>query len=115
MLAPLEQIFIENRVYKVIENKRKADDIVRAVHKGLAPLVADLIRDVTDDDVDTLLKIPIRRISLYDINRAKKEMREIQQRLAAIEKSLGDMTKETIRFIKGLIANYGDNFTGAQR
>jgi topoisomerase IV subunit A len=106
----LEQIFIENRVYKVIENKRKADDIVRAVHKGLAPLVADLIRDVTDDDVDTLLKIPIRRISLYDINRAKKEMREIQQRLAAIEKSLGDMTKETIRFIKGLIANYGDNF-----
>jgi len=106
----LEQIFIENRLYKVIENKKKADDIVRAVHKGLTPFVVDLDREITDDDVDTLLKIPIRRISLYDINRVKKEMREIRQRLNAIEKSLGDMTKETIGFLKGLLNKYGDNY-----
>ena len=106
----LEQIFIENRIYKVIENKKSASDITNALYKGMGPFTAELLREITDDDIENLLKIPIRRISLYDINRAKKEMREIQRRIEAIEKSLADMTKVAIAFLKKLHKQHGADY-----
>jgi topoisomerase-4 subunit A len=106
----LEQIFIENRIYRMIENKKNPELVMESVSAGLADYTAEIARDITEDDINTLLKIPIRRISLYDINRAKKEMREIKQRLTAIDKLLGDMTKVAINFLKGLIRQYGDRY-----
>ncbi|MYF93472.1 MAG: DNA topoisomerase IV subunit A, partial [Gemmatimonadetes bacterium] len=84
----LEQIFIENRIYKAIEEQTTTDEVALAVRTGLWPFAPQLKRDITDDDIETLLKIPIRRISRYDINRAEKEMKEIRARLRQIKKHL---------------------------
>ena len=102
----LEQIFIENRVYKKIETMKTAEDVVKAVLGGLKPFQAQIKREVTQEDVETLLKIPIRRISLYDINRAKKEMKEIQDRLKEIRQALGAITDYTVGFLEKLIEKY---------
>jgi topoisomerase-4 subunit A len=102
----LEQIFIENRIYKKIEQKTTAEAVAQAELDGLEPFQSQIKREVTKEDVDTLLKIPIRRISLYDINRAKKEMKEIQDRLKEIKKCLGAIVDYTINFLEGLIEKY---------
>ena len=70
----LERIFIEERVYKAIEKMRTQESVQKAVIDGLKPFASEIRREVTVEDVERLLKIPIRRISLYDIERAKAEM-----------------------------------------
>lgn len=106
----LEQIFIEERVYKAIEEVTEADGVIQAVFKGLEPYQSKIKRDVTKDDVDTLLRIPIRRISLYDINKAQKEMREMRARLKEIKTNLGNITAFTIDFIEYLVDQYKDQY-----
>jgi topoisomerase-4 subunit A len=106
----LERIFIEERVYKKIEDKASAQGVVDAVFKGLAQYKDEIKREVTNEDVETLLKIPIRRISQYDINRAKKEMQEIRDRLAQIKKHLGAINDYTVKFIEKIIEKYRKAF-----
>ena len=106
----LEQIFIENRVYKKIEDKTSSETVTKAVFDGLKPFAGEIRRDVTVEDVETLLKIPIRRISLYDINRAHMEMAEIKKRLKEIKASLDNIVGFSISFLKGLIAKYAKSY-----
>lgn len=106
----LEQIFIENRIYKKIEDKKSADGVTKAVFDGLKPFDAEIKREVTQEDVETLLKIPIRRISMYDINRAKKEMDEINARLKQIRTHLLTINDYAISFLNGLIEKYRDQY-----
>ncbi|MBD3344187.1 MAG: DNA topoisomerase IV subunit A [Chitinivibrionales bacterium] len=106
----LEQIFIENRIYKEIEDQKTADAVVKAVFNGLKPFKSQIKREVTREDVDTLLKIPIRRISQYDIDRAKKEMREIKNRLKEIKHHLEHINDYAISFLEGIIEKYKNQF-----
>ena len=106
----LEQVFIENRIYKAIEEQTTAPKVTRAVRDGLVPFSILLEREVTDDDIDSLLKIPIRRISLYDINRAKKEMKEIRSRLREIDGHLENIIPYATDFLETIIEKYRDQF-----
>ena len=103
----LERIFIENRIYKKIEDKKSQDGVTNAVIDGFKPFAGEIEREVTLDDVERLLKIPIRRISLYDINKMKEEMEEIRKRLKEIKHHLGHLTDYAVSFLKGLIEKYG--------
>jgi topoisomerase-4 subunit A len=106
----LEQIFIENRIYKRIETMKTAETVVQAVLDGLLPFADQIRREVTPEDVETLLKIPIRRISLYDINRAKKEMQEINDRLREIRAALAAIVEYSIDFLRRIIDKYGGQY-----
>jgi len=106
----LEQIFIENRIYKKIETMKTAEDVVKAVHLGLKPYQSKLMREVSDDDVDMLLRIPIRRISLYDINKAQKEMAEIKGRLKEIKALLADIVNYAVAYLRDLIKKHKKNY-----
>jgi topoisomerase IV subunit A len=103
----LEQIFIENRVYKKIEDKKTQEGVTKAVIDGLEPFADAIKRQVTGEDVETLLRIPIRRISAYDINKAQHEMDEIKTRLKEIKHSLENIVDYSIGFLQDLIMNYG--------
>ena len=85
----LEQIFIENRIYTAIEEQTTTAEVALAVRTGLWPFAPQINRDITDDDIETLLKIPIRRISRYDINRAQEEMKEIPRPTAPDQAAFG--------------------------
>lgn len=106
----LEQIFIENRIYKKIEEKTTSESVVQAVFDGLKPFHNEIKREVTNEDVETLLKIPIRRISLYDINRAKKEMQEIRNRLKEIHEQLSAIIDYSISFLQKIIDKYQPSY-----
>jgi topoisomerase-4 subunit A len=104
-LRTLERIFIEERIYKDIEKMKTAESVQKAVVDGFKPFMKEVgSRGVSDDDVDHLLKIPIRRISLYDINRAQKEMDEILARIKEINSLLKNITAYAISCLDGFIA-----------
>ncbi|MDR2021293.1 MAG: DNA topoisomerase IV subunit A [Treponema sp.] len=106
----LERIFIEERIYKSIEKMKTAKGVEDAVVSGFKPFLKEVgPRGVGAEDVERLLKIPIRRISLYDINRARAEMEEIQVRIKEINGHLKNITAYALRFLDGLIGKIAAN------
>ncbi len=95
----LERIFIEERIYKDIEEMTTSETVIQAVIKGFKPFRDQIPREVTREDVERLLKIPIRRISLYDINKNREEVKQINARLEAIKYHLEHITDYAVSFI----------------
>lgn len=110
-MRTLERIFIEERIYKKIESMKTAEGVVSAVIKGFEPYRAELQRDVTEDDVDRLLKIPIRRISLYDINKNRAEVAEINARIKEVNKLLKNLTAYAITVLDGILHKIDSEIT----
>ncbi|MDR1277141.1 MAG: DNA topoisomerase IV subunit A, partial [Treponema sp.] len=109
-LRTLERIFIEERIYKNIEKMKTAKGVEDAVISGFKPFLKEVgPRGVSRDDVEHLLKIPIRRISLYDINKARDEMAQIQARIKEINAHLKNITAYSISFLNGIIAKIQAN------
>jgi len=106
----LERIFIEERIYKAIEEMKTAEAVHKAVVDGFKPFMKEIgKRGISSEDVEHLLKIPIRRISLYDINKAKAELKEIKARIAEIEGHLKNITAYATGFLDGIIAKIKAN------
>jgi len=106
----LAQIFIENRIYKRIEKCESYEVVVSEVHKGLAAYRKMLKRDVTDDDVEKLLAIQIRRISLFDIRKNQEELAEILKNIEEIHRNLKHLNAYAIKYIQALLDKYGAMF-----
>ena len=106
----LERIFIEERIYKDIEEMDTQEKVEQAVLDGFVPFKSQIKREVTPEDVERLLRIPIRRISLYDINKAKKEMEEIHTRLRQIGYHLKHLVDYASGFLEGIIKEKKDSF-----
>jgi topoisomerase-4 subunit A len=106
----LERVFIENRVYKKIETAKTEEKVYEAVHKGMAEHRREFVRDMTDDDVNRLLEIRIRRISAYDIEKHRAELDALLGELADVRKKLKQLTKTVIAWLEGLIEKYGDRY-----
>jgi topoisomerase-4 subunit A len=103
----IERIFIVERIYKKIEEMRTQKDINSAVTQGFEPFAQEIGRPIIESDIERLLQIPIRRISLYDIERNQKEVAEIKKRLAQIEKLLKNITGYAIEWVENLDKKYG--------
>ena len=107
----IEQIFIEERIYKRIEEKTTMEEVLNAVIDGFKPFFRQIRREVSTEDIDRLLKIVIRRISLYDINKVKNEMQEIRKRIKAIKHHLAYITDYAISFLKeNIISKHIDSY-----
>jgi topoisomerase IV subunit A len=102
----LERIFIEERLYKKIEQCRTNEAVLAAVHEGFRPYRQELVRELSNEDVDRLLQVRIRRISLFDINKHREEMERIKAELAETRKSLKNLTKFVIAHLEALLAKY---------
>jgi len=103
-LRTLERIFIEERIYKGIEKMKTAKGVEDAVISGFNPFLKEIgPRGVSHEDVEHLLRIPIRRISLYDINRAHEEMLEIQGRIKEINGHLKNIVAYSIGYLNGIV------------
>src|SRR5438094_8196005 len=103
----LERIFIEERIYKKIEQCKTNESVLAAVHDGFKPFRKQLIRELADADVERLLQVRIRRISLFDINKHREEMDKVKADLAETRKNLKNLTRYVIGHLEGLLAKYG--------
>ncbi len=106
----LEQIFIEERLYKEIEECPTYEIVVETVDSSLQPFRERLVRDVTVEDIERLLEIKIRRISRYDIDKKNKEIKVVQKKIRQTEKFLKDMVVFTINYIDDVLQKYGKEY-----
>jgi len=103
----LEQIFIEERIYRKIETAESWEAILATVDKGLKPFRSKFLRDVTEEDIKRLVEIPIRRISRFDANKSEEEKRVLDGQIKETEKNLKHLTKYAIAYYENLLAKYG--------
>jgi topoisomerase-4 subunit A len=106
----LERIFVEERLYKRIEEEKTAEAVTNTVIEGFEPFKKEIRRNVTEEDVERLLKIPIRRISRYDIEKAKKEIEEIKARIKEVKHHLANITEYAIDWVGDVTADYRSSF-----
>ena len=106
----LERIFIEERIYKKIEEIKVYNEIIAVISVSLADFVEELPRPATKDDIEKLLEIRIKRISRFDIERQKKEIREIEKNIRAVEKALRDTIGHSIAYLEKLLVTYGGDY-----
>jgi topoisomerase-4 subunit A len=103
----LERIFIEERIYKQIEKCKTSEAVTAAVYSGFKPFKRQLVRDLTDPDVERLLQVRIRRISLFDINQHRQEMEKVKADLGETRKNLKNLTRYVIGHLEALLGKYG--------
>ena len=106
----LERIFIEERIYKLIEKCKTNEAVFASVYEGFKPFKKELVREMIDADVEKLLQVRIRRISLFDINKHREEMEKTKTELDATRKHLKGLTKYVIGHLEALLEKYGPQF-----
>ena len=106
----LEQIFIEERIYKKIEECKTYKAVTDTVKKGLDAFEERLVKPVSQEDIERLLEIRIKRISRFDIERQHKEIKEIKGSIKDVEKKLKDIVGHTISYLDDLLKRYGRHY-----
>lgn len=106
----LVRIFVENRIYKKIEQCKTHESVHEAIIEGFKPFRKELMRDLDTDDLQMLLEVRIRRISLFDINKHREEMDRVKAELAETQKNLKNIPKYAISHLQGLIEKYGPQY-----
>ena len=102
----LDRIFVEERIYKRIENEKTEEGVKSTIIEGFKPFRAELRHDVTLDDVERLLKIPIRRISQFDINKNREDIEKVLAEEDEVRDNLAHLRAFTVKYLKGLISQY---------
>ena len=103
----LVRIFIENRIYKKIEQCKTNEAVQAAVHDGFKPHRKEMYRDLSEADVQMLLEVRIRRISLFDINKHREEMTRVKTDLEETRRNLKSLTKYVVGHLQALLDQYG--------
>jgi topoisomerase IV subunit A len=106
----LVRLFVENRIYKNIEKCETAAAVHEAVMEGLAPFRNELERDITREDVEALLGIPIRRISLFDLEKNRNEIESIRGELGEVELALSGIVPYAVRYLRSLLKKHGSEY-----
>ncbi len=105
--ANLERIFVENRIYRKIEEITVEEQIFSEILKGLEPYKSIFKRKITQDDLVRLTEIKIRRISRYDIENFYKNIERIEAQIAEIKYNLEHLTEYAINYFKQIKEKYG--------
>ncbi len=105
--ASLERIFIENRIYRDIEEVDSWEGVIEAIDEGLKPFIKHLKREVTRDDIIRLTEIKIKKISKYDINKAKQHIESLEDKIKEVIHHLNHLTDYAVNYFKNLKSKYG--------
>ena len=118
--ASLEKIFIQNKIYRDIEECESWEEVLVNVEKGLRKYVATpgektkrgdkrikLLRDITEEDIERLTEIKIKRISKYNAFKADEKIKEIEETLKQVKFDLANITDYAIAYFERLLAKYG--------
>ena len=105
--ANLERIFIENRIYRDIEEEETWEGVISAIDKGLKPHVKHLKRKVTEEDITRLTEIRIKRISKFDIDKAQQKIDALDAQIAEVKHHLANLIEYAIAYFTRLKKEYG--------
>ncbi|MDF0693800.1 DNA gyrase/topoisomerase IV subunit A [Aquirufa ecclesiirivi] len=107
LFSSLEKIFIENRIYRDIEECETFESVIEMVDKGLEPFKKDFYREIVEEDILRLLEIRIKRISKFDAFKADEAMKRLEEELKEVEHHLANLITYAINYFKNLLQKYG--------
>lgn len=105
--ASLERIFIENRIYRDIEEEETWEGVIKAIDKGLKPFTKNLRRAVTEEDIVRLTEIRIKRISKFDLDKAQQQLDSLEERIVQVKHHLEHLIDFAIDYFQNLKNTYG--------
>ena len=105
--ASLERIFIENKVYRLIEEEETWEGVLKAIDEGVKPHIAHLKRPVTEEDLVRLTEIKIKRISKFDIDKAQQRIEALEADIAIVKNNLDNLIDFAIDYFAQLKKDYG--------
>ena len=106
--ASLERIFIQNRIYRDIEEEETWPGVINAIDKGLQPHIKHLKRPITEEDITRLTEIRIKRISKFDIDKAQQKIDALEDQIAETKGFLANLIAYAIAYFKRLKSEYGE-------
>ena len=105
--SSLERIFIENRIYREIEDEETWKGVIKAIDKGLQPHIKHLKRAIKEEDIVRLTEIRIKKISKFDIDKAKQFIESLEDKIAVVKNNLANLIEFAIYYFKRLKDTYG--------
>lgn len=118
--ASLEKIFIQERIYRDIEECETWEAVLETIDAGLRKFVVPiqdkpkatdkrirLIRDITEDDLVRLTEIKIKRISKYNAFKAEEQIAKLEEELLQVKHDLEHLTEYAIAYFENLLAKFG--------
>jgi len=106
-MSSLEKIFIEEKIYRDIEESETWEAVISAIDKGLKPFKKLLLREVTKEDIISLTEIKIKRISKFDVKKANEHIRGIETELEEVKNHLNNIIPFAINYFKQIKKKYG--------
>ncbi len=106
--ASLERIFIENRIYRDIEEEETWEGVIAAIDRGLKPHTKHLRRPVTEEDILRLTEIKIKKISKFDLDKAQLHLDNLEEKIAEVKHHLAHIIDYAITYFKRLKDTYGE-------
>ena len=107
--ASLERIFIENKIYRDIEDKTTWEGVLSAIDQGLKPYTKKLKREIVDDDLIRLTEIKIKRISKFDTDKADEKILNLEIQIKKVKSHLDDIINYSIAYFQRLKKDYSKN------
>ena len=104
--STLEKIFIENRIYRLIEEEKTWDGVLNSIKNGLQPHVSLLKNQITEDDIIKLTEIKIKRISKFDLEKADRKIKQIEDDISLVKLNLENLNDFAIQYFKNLKSTY---------
>ncbi len=108
LFSSLEKIFIENRIYRDIEECETWEAVIETIDKGLEPFKPQFYREITEEDIVRLTEIKIKRISRFDSFKADELMKKLEEDLKETEHHLANLTDYAIAYYQNLLDKYGE-------
>ena len=105
--ASLERIFIENRIYRLIEEEETWEGVIKAIDDGLQPHIKHLKRAIVEDDIVRLTEIRIKRISKFDIDKAQQKIDALEDQIKETKHHLAHLIEYAIDFFTRIKKDYG--------
>ena len=104
----LERIFIENRIYRKIEDEETWEGVINAIKTGLEPFLKNLKKKINDDDIVKLTEIKIKRISKFDSDKAQDNLIKIEDQIKDVNRNLSNLIQYTIAYYKDVKDKYSE-------
>ena len=106
-LSSLEKIFIEEKIYRDIEDCETWESVLETIDKGLEPFKKVLLREVSREDIIHLTEIKIKRISKYDVKKADEYIKKLEDGMDEVKAHLANLIEFTINYFKQIKKIYG--------
>jgi len=107
LFSSLEKIFIENRIYRDIEECETWEAVIQTIDKGLEPFKKQFYREIVEEDIVRLTEIKIKRISKFDKFKADELLKKLQEELKETEFNLENIIDYSIKYYENLLEKYG--------